>query len=115
MRSQASFQRLIKTSRTGFRLLRTGDLAGLGRRLVRRAHRTKARRKKIVYVDWRRDHVELSLANRQRIFDQIRGMPTQPVIALIVINRSTNLQVCAETLKSLTAQLYPECHLNALF
>ena len=108
MISQASFQQLIKTSRTGYRLLRTGDLAGLGRRLVRRAHRTEARRKKVVYVDWRRDHVELSLANRQRIFDQIRVMPTQPVIALIVVNRSTNLQVCTETLNSLTAQLYPE-------
>ena len=91
-----------------WRLLRSGDLAGLGRRLVARVNRLGDNRP-VQYSAWRAEHVVLTDAHRERIAELAAGLPDRPSFTLVTeVGPDTDPDMLKETLESVAAQLWPE-------
>ncbi|MBT7690872.1 MAG: glycosyltransferase [Gemmatimonadales bacterium] len=91
-----------------WRLLRSGDLAGLGRRLVARVNRLGDNRP-VQYSAWRAEHVVLTDAHRERIAELAAGLPDRPSFTLVVeVGPDTDPDMLWETLESVAGQLWPE-------
>ncbi|HJN39006.1 MAG TPA: glycosyltransferase, partial [Chloroflexota bacterium] len=93
---------------SAWRLVRSGDLAGLGRRLVARIRRLGSSRP-VRYSTWRAEHVLISDADRTRIADLASGLSKRPSFTLITeVGPDTDPGMLKETLESVAAQLWPE-------
>ncbi len=91
-----------------WRLLRSGDLAGLGRRLLARFNRLGDNRP-VQYSAWRAEHVVLTDAHRERIAELAAGLPDRPSFTLVVeVGPDTDPDMLWETLESVAGQLWPE-------
>jgi O-antigen biosynthesis protein len=94
-----------------WRLLRGGDLAGLGRRLVARISRFGSDRP-VRYSTWRAEHVVLTDADRARIAElaaELTGLTGRPSFTLVVeVGPDTEPDMLRTTLESVTGQLWPE-------
>ncbi|MBT7126926.1 MAG: glycosyltransferase [Gemmatimonadales bacterium] len=91
-----------------WRLLRSGDLAGLGRRLVARVNRLGDNRP-VQYSAWRAEHVVLTDAHRERIAELAAGLPDRPSFTVVVeVGPDTDPEMLRETLESVAGQLWPE-------
>ncbi len=94
-----------------WRLLRGGDLAGLGRRLVARVARLGSGRP-VRYSTWRAEHVVLTDADRARIAELavgLTGLTGRPSFTLVVeVGPDTEPDMLRTTLESVTGQLWPE-------
>ena len=91
-----------------WRLLRSGDLAGLGRRLLARFNRLGDNRP-VQYSAWRAEHVVLTDAHRERIAELAAGLPDRPSFTLVVeVGPDTDPDMLRETLESVANQLWPE-------
>ncbi len=93
---------------SAWRLVRSGDLAGLGRRLVARIRRLGSSRP-VRYSTWRAEHVLISDADRIRITDLASGLSERPSFTIITeVGPDTDPGMLKETLESVAAQLWPE-------
>ncbi len=91
-----------------WRLVRSGDLAGLERRLVARIRHLGSSRP-VRYSTWRAEHVLISDADRTRIADLASGLSERPSFTLITeVGPDTDPGMLKETLESVAAQLWPE-------
>ena len=91
-----------------WRLVRSGDVAGLGRRLVARVTRLGADRP-VRYPAWRRHHVLLTDADRERIADLAARLTKRPSFTLVVeVGANTDPGLLGATLESVAAQAWPE-------
>jgi GT2 family glycosyltransferase len=91
-----------------WRLLRSGDLAGLGRRIVARVSRFGSGRP-VHYARWRAAHVVLTYQDRARIADLAAGLSERPSFTIITgVGTDTDTDMLRETLESVAAQLWPE-------
>ena len=91
-----------------WRLVRSGDLAGLARRLVARITRLGADRP-VRYRTWRAENVLLTDADRARIAGLAAGLSQRPSFTLITeVGPDTDPGLLKATLESVVAQLWPE-------
>jgi len=91
-----------------WRLVRSGDMAGLGRRLVGRVTRLGADRP-VRYRTWRAANVLLTDEDRTRIADMAAGLSQRPSFTLITeVGPDTDPGLLKATLESVAAQLWPE-------
>ncbi|HJN39134.1 MAG TPA: glycosyltransferase [Chloroflexota bacterium] len=90
-----------------WRLLRGGDLAGLGRRLVARVARLGSGRP-VRYSTWRAEHVVLTDADRARTVELAAGLHGSPSFTLVTeVGPDTDPEMLRATLESVAAQLWP--------
>ena len=91
-----------------WRLLRSGDLAGLGRRIVARVTRLGGNRP-VRYGPWRDAHVVLTDQDRARIAGLAAGLSERPSFTLVVeVGADTDPGLLGSTLESAAAQAWPE-------
>ena len=91
-----------------WRLVRSGDLAGLGRRLVARISRFGSGRP-VRYARWQATHVVLTDQDRAHIADLAAGLSKRPSFTLITeVGPDTDPGMLRATLESVAAQLWPE-------
>ncbi len=91
-----------------WRLVRSGDLAGLGRRIVARVTRLGGNRP-VRYGPWRDAHVVLTDADRDRIAGLAAGLSERPSFTLVVeVGADTDPGLLGATLESVAAQAWPE-------
>ncbi len=91
-----------------WRLLRSGDLAGFGRRLLGRL-RALASGGPPDYGEWRQAHVLLTDADRKRIAQLAATLPRRPSFTLVTpVGADTDPAMLRATLESAAAQLWPE-------
>jgi O-antigen biosynthesis protein len=91
-----------------WRLVRSGDLAGLVRRLLARFNRLGDNRP-VQYSAWRAEHVVLTDAHRERIAELAAGLPDRPSFTVVVeVGPDTDPEMLRETLESVAGQLWPE-------
>ena len=92
---------------TAWRLLRSGDLAGLARRTVAFLGRLGQRPTPGDYGQWRRDWVEVSDIVRARIDKLVAVLPRRPSFTVLVPVDGADVELVAATVSSVAAQRYP--------
>ena len=92
---------------TAWRILRSGDLAGLVRRTVAFLGRLGHRPTPVDYDGWRRQWVEVDEAARARVDELVAALPRRPSFTVLVPVDGADEALIAATVGSVADQRYP--------